>query len=373
MQRDPYARRGGGLSLVLAGAAFVTAVWLLYDRVRPFERFADAEPRAVTPRGDLADFEKASIAIFEENAPSVVHITTEKGFGRGFRTAVQAGTGSGFFWDERGYVVTNYHVIRDTDGVYVQLSDQSTYAAEKVGVYPDYDIAVLKLRGAPENPRPIPIGTAADLKVGQSVFAIGSPFGLDQTLTTGVISALDRVITSVVGTPIEGVIQTDAAINPGNSGGPLLDSAGRLIGMNTAIKSDTRSSAGLGFAVPVDTINRIVPVLIEGQRTATQGQKPLLGVSYMGRTQYGPMISEVFADTPAFRAGLQPRDVLYQIGSARLGGTFRIERWENLTQLLDRHAPGDQIELGILRLSGRTFTRDSLRTVQVTLGVETGK
>ena len=186
---------------------------------------------------------------------------------------VPQGTGSGFVWDESGHIVTNYHVVQGAASAKVTLGE-TEYDADTVGVAPDQDLAVLEIRAARANLAPIAIGTSADLQVGQKVFAIGNPFGLDHTLTTGIVSALGRTIQSVTNRPIDGAIQTDAAINPGNSGGPLLDSAGRLIGVNTAIYSPSGASAGIGFAVPVDTVSRIVPELITHGKVV----RPRLGV-----------------------------------------------------------------------------------------------
>ncbi|MBL8485304.1 MAG: trypsin-like peptidase domain-containing protein, partial [Rhodocyclaceae bacterium] len=172
------------------------------------------------------------------------------------------GTGSGFIWDAQGHVVTNYHVIAGASEARIRLADGRDYAASLAGASPDHDLAVLRIKVPVNPPPPVPIGSSADLKVGQKVYAIGNPFGLDWTLTSGVVSALDRSLPSDAGPNIEHLIQTDAAINPGNSGGPLLDSAGRLIGINTAIYSPSGAYAGVGFAVPVDTVNRVVPTLI---------------------------------------------------------------------------------------------------------------
>ncbi len=224
------------------------------------------QPRVVTARGDLADWEKTNIKIYKETRPSVVHITTLSVHSDEFRLNVQEvpeGTGSGFIWDTNGHIITNYHVIRGADAANVTLSDQTTYKARLVGGAPDKDIAVLRIDAPASKLRPIQIGSSGNLQVGQAVYAIGNPFGLDQTLTTGVVSALGREIDSVrKGVTIRDVIQTDAAINPGNSGGPLLDSAGLLIGVNTAIYSPSGSSAGIGFAIPVDEVNQVVPQLI---------------------------------------------------------------------------------------------------------------
>ena len=232
---------------------------------------APAAPRPVAPRGPLLPEEQTFIDRFKEARPSVVYITSIAYRQDWFSLDVQAvptGTGSGFLWDDQGHVVTNYHVIEQAQELEVTLGDRSTHKAEVVGLAPEKDLAVLRLLTRPAKLRPIPLGTSADLQVGQRVLAIGNPFGLDQTLTTGVVSALGREIQSATRRRISGVIQTDAAINPGNSGGPLLDSAGRLIGVNTAIQSTSGSSAGIGFAVPVDTVNRVVPQLIARGRAA---------------------------------------------------------------------------------------------------------
>lgn len=235
------------------------------------------EPRTVTPRGDLAEDEKSTIELFRNVSPSVVYITTlTRRVNRWTRSVTQVprGTGSGFIWDSSGVIVTNFHVIRDSAAIHVVLHDHDEYRAELIGASPEHDLAVLRISAPPEKLRTVPIGTSHDLNVGQKIFAIGNPFGLDQTLTTGVISALGRRIRSVGNRQIDDAIQFDAAINPGNSGGPLLDSAGRLIGVNTAIASPTGASAGVGFAVPVDTVNRIVPQLI----TSGSYRPPRIGI-----------------------------------------------------------------------------------------------
>ncbi len=231
--------------------------------------------RAVTPRGELAAEEKTNTEIFKSASPSVVYITTlteRINYQTKNVTEIPAGTGSGFIWDTAGHIITNFHVVQHANGASgVTLADHTQWTASLVGVAPDQDLAVLKIDAKASQLPPIPVGTSSDLQVGQCVFAIGNPFGLDQTLTTGVVSALGRTIPSATNVPIDEVIQTDAAINPGNSGGPLLDSAGRLIGINAAIYSPSGSSSGIGFAVPVDTVNRVVPELIStGKYTAAR-------------------------------------------------------------------------------------------------------
>jgi S1-C subfamily serine protease len=233
--------------------------------------------RAITPRGDLAGDEKATIALFEKSRSSVVYISTsqlvEDVWSRNV-FSVPRGTGSGFIWDDAGHVVTNFHVIQGASEATIRLADGRKFRAALVGASPGHDIAVLKIGVGFRAPAPIPVGTSADLKVGQKVFAIGNPFGLDWTLTTGIVSALDRALPDQNGGPgIEHLIQTDAAINPGNSGGPLLDSSGRLIGMNTMIYSPSGASAGIGFAVPVDTVMRLVPLIIRDGNQGSAAQE----------------------------------------------------------------------------------------------------
>jgi S1-C subfamily serine protease len=235
-----------------------------------------AVPRPVTARGDLSQEERATVELFKTTSPSVVYVTSLARRTVGWFNVMEVpqGTGSGFVWDRDGHVVTNFHVIQDAQATKVTFSGQESYRATLVGVAPEKDLAVLRISAPPAKLVPILVGTSANLQVGQRVFAIGNPFGLDQTLTTGIVSALGRSIQSATERQIEGVIQTDAAINPGNSGGPLLDSAGRLVGVNTAIASPSGGSAGIGFAVPVDTVNLVVPQLIRHGRMT----RPQLGV-----------------------------------------------------------------------------------------------
>jgi S1-C subfamily serine protease len=226
---------------------------------------AEAAPRPITPRDGLTTEERSNIEVFEKWKGSVVFISTSNrvmDFWTRDVMSVPQGTGSGFAWDEQGHIVTNMHVIAGAAAATVKLADGRDYPASLVGVSPAHDIAVLKIAPAGDPVVPVAIGTSDDLRVGQKVFAIGNPFGLDWTLTTGIVSALDRSLDNDRGGVIRHLIQTDAAINPGNSGGPLLDSAGRLIGVNTAIYSPSGASAGVGFAVPVDTVNRVVPQII---------------------------------------------------------------------------------------------------------------
>jgi S1-C subfamily serine protease len=253
------------------------AVWYFAPQIAGRIASANATPRPVVARGELGADEQTTINIFDNSKSSVVFISTSErvvDFWTRNVTSVPRGTGSGFIWDESGHVVTNLHVIAGASEANVRLADGRDYTAGLVGASAVHDIAVLKIRIPVDPPAPVPIGSSHDLRVGQKVFAIGNPFGLDWTLTTGIVSALDRSLNSEEGRVIEHLIQTDAAINPGNSGGPLLDSAGRLIGINTAIYSPSGASAGVGFAVPVDTVNRVVPQLIAKGRYAP----PSLGI-----------------------------------------------------------------------------------------------
>jgi protease Do-like 1, chloroplastic len=333
-----------------------------------------AAVRAVSPRGDLASAEKAVIALFRQASLSVLHITAIS-VQRDLFTLnlyqIPEGTGSGFVWDHSGNIITNFHVIQNADVAQVTLGDQTTWKARRVGVAPDKDIAVLRIDAPTNRLQPIPIGTSKDLQVGQSVFAIGNPFGLDQSLTTGVISALGREIESVTRRPIQGVIQTDAAINPGNSGGPLLDSAGRLIGVNTAIYSPSGVSAGIGFAIPVDTVNRIVSELIRygkvtrpgiGVQIAEEQIADRLGVK-------GILIVDVVPGSAAAKAGIRPTR-REGSGRVRLGDVItavdgkKVESPNELFILLENYKVGDVVSISLLR-DGKTLqTKVTLEAVQ---------
>jgi S1-C subfamily serine protease len=297
-----------GILMIVSFAGGI-AVSSLASQLRP----GTAEPtaRPVVPRAELNADERSLTALFEEASPAVVFITSvslRRDFFRFNVMEIPSGTGSGFVWDERGNIVTNFHVISDADRAEVTLADGSTWEATLVGTAREKDLAVLHIE-APRNVlRPLAIGTSHDLKVGQTVLAIGNPFGYDQTLTTGIVSALGREIVSPDEVPIRDVIQTDAAINPGNSGGPLLDSSGRLIGVNTAIVSPSGAYAGIGFAIPVDTVNWVVPQLIAFGKV----QRPSLGVElasdYIVRRSgiEGAVVINVDRGSSAERAGIRP-------------------------------------------------------------------
>jgi S1-C subfamily serine protease len=258
----------------------------------------------------LTPDERRTIEVFRRARPSVVFITSVALRRDLFTLDVQQipqGSGSGFVWDRDGHIVTNFHVIQVGDAFSVTLGDQSEWEARVVGAAPEKDLAVLRIKAPRERLTPLVLGTSRTLQVGQRVFAVGNPFGLDHSLTTGVVSALGRELRSPTGRRIRDVIQTDAAINPGNSGGPLLDSSGRLIGVNTAIFSPSGASVGIGFAVPVDTVARLVPQLISRGRAIQAG----IGATFIPDRFNaalgidGVALADVAADGPAGRAGLQ--------------------------------------------------------------------
>ena len=318
----------------------------------------DAEPRVVTARGDLAEDEKNTIAVFEEISPSVVYITSIEVRRSIFSLNVYEipkGTGSGFVWDKEGRIVTNYHVVGDASRVEVTLGDNSIYKGIMVGAAPDKDIAVLQISAPAEALKPIPLGDSESLQVGQKVFAIGNPFGLDHTITSGIVSALDREITAVTGRTIQGVVQTDAAINPGNSGGPLLDSAGRVIGVNTAIYSPSGASAGIGFAVPVAVVNRVVPEIIRHGKVIQPGIGVTLANERIAKRLEieGVLVINVQPGSTAEKAGIKEtrqvrgRIILGDIIVAVNGAP--VETYDDLRNELDKYQIGDEVTLIVLR------------------------
>jgi S1-C subfamily serine protease len=360
------------LFLLVLGAVLV---WRFAPREEHSGLDPDAAARAVTARGDLAEDEKTTINIFREASPGVVHITSMTVQQSSLSLnplQVPLGTGSGFVWDKDGHVVTNYHVIQGADAAQVTLADRSSYKARLAGAYPDKDLAVLYIDASKDRLHPIPVGTSHDLQVGQKTFVIGNPFGLDRSLTTGIVSALGREIESVTRRKIKDMIQTDAAINPGNSGGPLLDSAGRLIGVNTAIYSTSGSYSGIGFAIPVDEVNRVVPQLIrEGQVS-----RPGLGIQIapdqvaQQLKLKGVLVVDVLPNSPAAKAGIQPTrrdennrlqlgDVIVAIDGKEVLST------NDLLNLLEQHKVGDTVRVTVQRESGE-------EQLQVTLW-DTGK
>jgi S1-C subfamily serine protease len=358
---DRYPPRHPWLAylLLLVLALQAVLVWEFWPRTPASGPDPNAVPRDITPRGDLAEDEKSTIAIFGKASPSVVHITTLALRQDAFSLDVfqiPRGTGSGFVWDQNGNVVTNFHVIQGADAARVTLADHSSWTARLVGAYPDKDLAVLMIDAPRDRLRPIPLGTSHDLQVGQKVFAIGNPFGLDHSLTTGVISALGREIESVNKRSIKNMIQTDAAINPGNSGGPLLDSAGRLIGVNTAIFSPSGAYAGIGFALPVDEVNRVVPQLIRHGKVIRPGLGMQMAPDQIARQLglKGVLILEVQPDGPAAKAGLKPtrRDESNRIQLGDVIVAFDGQPVRSVNELLDvleQHEVGDNVPVTVLR------------------------
>lgn len=337
---------------------------------------ATFEPRPVEPApGPLGPEEQATIDIFKNASPSVVFITSIA-MGRNFMTLqpleIPRGTGSGFIWDENGHIVTNFHVIADADKVSVTLQDQTTVKARIIGADPSHDLAVLKVESGGSTIRPVKLGTSANLQVGQRVLAIGNPFGLDSTLTTGIISALGRSIRGEErgGRLIHGVIQTDAAINPGNSGGPLLDSFGRLIGINTAIVSPSGANAGIGFAVPVDTINKIVPQLIAKGKISMAGMGVVMfSDEFLDRYRIkGALIAQVTPGSAADKAGLKGT---YQTFEGIVLGDIiiaidgkEIKNGTDLTDALTDRQVGDKVAVDYLREKKQLRTSVVLQEIQ---------
>ena len=366
-QPDPALRR---LRWLTGTIVLILVLWQFLPWIERYLIGMTSEPRAVTARGELAADEQTAIEIFEQASPSVVFISTRQRV-RDFWTrnvfSVPRGTGSGFIWDDLGHVVTNNHVIEGASEATVRLNDGRSYSAVLIGTSPAHDLAVLRINVAFDRPPPVPVGTSGDLKVGQKVFAIGNPFGLDYTLTSGLVSALDRSLAEDNGATIEHLIQTDAAINPGNSGGPLLDSAGRLIGINTAIYSPSGAYAGIGFAVPVDTVNRVGPQLIARGKYI----RPSLGVEVdedINRVLTkqlgieGVLLLKIEPGSAADAAGLRgtridregdviPGDIIIAVAGQS------VDSVATLLARLDDHLIGDRVTLRIWR-AGRELDVD---------------
>ncbi|MBL8692781.1 MAG: trypsin-like peptidase domain-containing protein [Planctomycetes bacterium] len=359
MVRPPTSKAALILAAVcsVAAGAFAAGAVLTPSLCAPLLN-PQAPARAITPRGDLGADERSMVELFRASSPSVAFITrlaVRRSPWSLNATEIPEGTGTGFVWSDQGYVVTNYHVIQDASGAVVTL-EQENYEAELVGVAKDKDIAVLKIQAPPEKLKPLPLGSSSDLQVGQKVFVIGNPFGLDKTLTTGVVSAIGREIRAVTGRLIQGVIQTDAAINPGNSGGPLLDSAGRVIGVTTAIVSPSGAYAGVGFAVPADTVANVVTQIIRHGRVIRPGFGVVLAEDGFVRSRglKGAMIQEVGEGSAAERAGLRGfmrdsrgrwtlGDVIVEIEGRPVDST------DDFYKLLDDRKPGDRLRVTALR------------------------
>ena len=332
----------------------VTAAKILHVPIS-YNPWAAPSARAVEQRGPLSDGEKATIDIFERVSPSVVQVAVRSAASPLMGEEGQGGgaSGTGFVWDREGHLVTNNHVVANGSEIAVRFASGEVAQGDLVGTAPNYDRAVLRIRSVRELPAPIALGSSSDLKVGQSAFAIGNPFGLDQSMTSGIISALKRRLPTHGGREIANVIQTDAAINPGNSGGPLLDSAGRLIGVTTAIISPSGSNAGIGFAVPVDVVNRIVPELIRNGRVPTPG----IGIVAAGEDVStrlgveGVIVVRTAPGSPAERAGIRgvnaTTGAVGDIITAAEGKPVR--RLSDLTDALEQAGAGKTVRLTVKR------------------------
>ena len=336
-------------AIILLIVAALLVGCLVVKRLDLFKRAdgidPEAKPREVTSRGDLWTEEEKVVQLYDKARKSAVAVYT-------FLGDRSVGTGSGFVWDKEGRIVTNAHVIKGGDNWEVKLNDQSVHRADLIAFYENKDTAVLIIRGASKNKlEPIELGRSDELKVGQFTFAIGGPYGLEQTLTRGIVSALGREIPLDSGGAIKNVIQTDAAINPGNSGGPLLDSAGRLIGMNTAILSRSGASAGIGFAIPVDEINQVVPQLIAHGRVL----RPMLGAKFYPDADVyaaglrGLVVREVTPDSPAEKAGLKPWVGRNRGDIITAADGKPVNRVRDLIGILDNKKSGDKLKLTVQR------------------------
>jgi S1-C subfamily serine protease len=351
--------------LALVAVVFGSGYFVGRSRTRPVTRFdptaAPIQQQLPPIPQELSGDEKRDIEVFRHAAPSVVFITSlavQRDVFSFDVTTIPQGTGSGFIWDDKGNVVTNFHVIQQGERFSITLSDQSEWDAKIVGAAPEKDLAVLHIDAPKDKLVPLNVGRSRDLLVGQRVLAVGNPFGLDHSLTIGVISAVGRELTSPIGRKIRDVVQTDAAINPGNSGGPLLDSSGRLVGVNTAIYSPSGASSGIGFAIPVDTVARLIPQLIEKGRA----QVPGIGIQLnptldrLARRQgiQGIVIYDVAEGSPAEKAGLEGvrasrgRRVLLGDVIVSVEGT-RVRSAEELLDAFDQAGPGKEVTLGVVR------------------------
>jgi S1-C subfamily serine protease len=343
--------------LILTGSLFL----LMLIAARPYvvERsFSATAMRTIETRGDVSEFEQRIIGIFDRVSPSVVQVADTADDNDSNDEEISVKTGTGFIWDAAGHVVTNYHVVQGGKDLTVKLASGEIRKASVVGVAPAYDLAVIQVDGKGPLPSPIALGASRDLKVGQAAFAIGSPFGLNESLTSGIISALRRRIPTNKGHEVTNVIQTDAAINPGNSGGPLLDSAGRLIGVNTAIYSPSGSNAGVGFAIPVDLVNRVVPALIRDGRVPTPSIGIVAGDDMLAARfgVDGVVVVDTIPGSSAEEAGLQginsSREPIGDVVVAANGKA--IHRLSDLNDQLDQIGIGNDINLSIDRKGSRT-------------------
>lgn len=357
----PRFNFGSLIAAVVSGAGIAALYTLLLGA-------GTAEPDYL---GFATEDEANSTEVFSKASPAVVYVTTTT-LRRRSRFSLDVmeipqGSGSGFVWHESGLVVTNFHVLAGARGVQVTLQNGESYKAELVGSAPEKDLAVVRLLDPPDDLVTLPLGDSSELAVGRKVLAIGNPFGLDTTLTTGVVSALGREIRAPSGRQIRGVIQTDAAINPGNSGGPLLNSLGQLIGVNTAIYSPSGASAGIGFAIPVNTVQEVVPQLISYGRFL----RPIMGVELASdrwRRRYkikGVPVVRVFPGLPADIAGLRGA-WRGSRGEVKLGDIIvaidgqPVDNNDDYLSIMEDHKPGDTVSVS-------TLFGDEERSVKVTL------
>src|SRR5882762_552058 len=354
------------LVIALISGLFAAGVIAVVDRVSnrlqpSHAAYSEKSPSGISDPASASD-EQNNIEIYRTLSPGVVNVHSTS-YARDFFGFVepQEGSGSGSVIDQDGNILTNYHVIEGAQKLAVSFGGQKNYAAKVVGGDPDTDLAVIKLIETPKEPLTIvPLGDSDKLEVGQKVLAIGNPFGLDRTLTTGVISGLQRPIRARNGRPIEGAIQTDASINPGNSGGPLLDSHGRMIGINSQILSPSGASAGVGFAVPVNIAKRIVPELVRSGEI----RRPKLGIGTRDvellKSQVelpvseGVVILQVLQGGPAANAGLrgitQTENGDYEVGDVIVGiDNEKVENTDGLYRILNKHAMGEQVQVQIVR------------------------
>jgi len=343
--------------LILTGFMFL----LVILAARPYlvdRSYSATALRPVATRGDFAEYERRTIAIFDQASPSVVQVADSAEDSDSDDEEIAVKTGTGFIWDMAGHVVTNFHVVQGAKVLTVKLVSGDVRKASIVGVAPAYDLAVIHIDDKESLPPPIALGSSEGLKVGQATFAIGSPFGLNESLTSGIISALKRRIPTSAGHEVTNVIQTDAAINPGNSGGPLLDSAGRLIGVNTAIYSPSGTSAGIGLAIPVDVVNRVVPVLIGNGRVPTPGIGIVSGDDTLAARFgiEGVVVVETIPGSSAEKAGLQGINTSSgQLGDVVVAANGKpVHRLPDLNDQLEQVGIGNQVDLSIERKGTRT-------------------
>lgn len=378
----------------LAIVAMFEGGWLSVQRrvplaqiPRPFRAQAQAPARAPDVKYELPKVEppalpaevlkatdadeQINVRVYAAVNRSVVNITTASDAGGLFGDETTGGTGSGFVIDRQGHILTNFHVVEDADSVQVTLFDGTTHEAQVIGADASNDVAIVRVQAPAARLFPVSLGDSSNLLVGQKILALGNPFGLERTLTTGIISSLDRSLRAKNGRMIKGIIQTDAAINPGNSGGPLLNSRGEVIGMNTAIISQVGQSAGISFAVPISAIRRIIAPLIEHGRVIRAD----LGIASVFTTGEGLLVRGLVEDGPAERAGIQP----IRVKLVRYGGAIirrldpesadvivaidgkRVQNVDELLTEVESHSPGQVIHVTVLR-GGRSIE------VPVTLG-----